>query len=666
MLYRQINWRPLLCGAVFTVFAVPAFAGFQVTASNASPTAMSKGQTVKLAASVQSSAAAGNMIVDLEVYNAAGAKVGQTFYQGQNFAAGQSLQYAWMYQLPTNAATGKYTFKVGVFTPGWSSDVYWNNAAASFSMSSTAGTATQGVCGAVNGQSLGVAPTGNLCSVGVASAVSGSSPWTWNCAGSNGGATASCSASPVSSGPPPTAGGCRMQLGSTPAIFCDTFDAPAGLGNGNRAGDLNGNVWGVSRAIGGGVNFGQRQYNQWNATQIDKCDGTTPTVIAPNDIIICNGQLREASNDNNSLQFEDGDVTSLAMYPKQPFDFAGRTGTISFDVSNDTNGIHSAWPEFWMSDLPVPDPFNHFDSWQSLPANGFGIRMAANADPGQLGICPNRNNLSKYRWTVDSAAVIRGYVLDDENPPGFGKRTAMTVQTIDCVVMSSGPGNMNHVEIRVSQNEIDVYATDAGVSPTATSLRLIAKIVNANLSFTRGLIWLEDVHYNADKGDPLRPSQRQHTFSWDNVAFDGPFTYRDFSYDAPDNTAPGTNGSVNLGKFAAANQTTTWNVARVPANPQATAVRVLFNFNEEINPNPTTFNVIVNGHAHSVPWPYPDQIIHTWRTFAVTVPVTDLVAGTNVVQLGANAAEVFSNVNIVLVDVTAGMPVLPGSNDAYP
>jgi hypothetical protein len=667
MFYRQINWRPFLCGAVLAAFAVPAFASFQVTASNASPTVVSKGQTVKLAASVQSSAAAGGMIVDLEVYNAAGAKVGQTFYQGQNFAAGQSLQYAWLYQPPTTAATGKYTFKVGVFTPGWSADVYWNNGAATFALSTTGGTPTQGVCGAVNGQALSVAPTGNLCSAGVASAVSGSGPWTWSCAGSNGGATASCSAShAVSSGPPPTAGGCGMQLGSTPAVFCDTFDAPAGLGNGSRAGELNGNVWGVSRAIGGGVNFGQREFNQWNATQIDKCDGTTPTVTAPNDIIICNGQLREASNDNNSLQFEAGTVTSLAMYPKQPFDFAGRTGTISFDVSNDTDGSHSAWPEFWMSDLPVPDPYNHFESWQSLPANGFGIRMAANADPGQLGICPNQNNLSKSRWTVDSAAVIRDHVLDDENPPGYGTRTAMTVHTIDCVVMSSGPGNMNHVEIRVSQNEIDVYATDAGVAPTPTSLRLIAKIVNANLSFTRGLIWLEDVHYNADKGDPARPSQRQHTFSWDNVAFDGPFTYRDFSYDAPDNTAPGANGAVNLGKFAVANQTTTWNVAGIPANPQATAVRVLFNFNGEVNPNPTTLNVIVNGHAHSVPWPFPDQLTNTWRTLAVTVPATDLVAGTNVVQLGANAAEVFSNVNIVLVDVTGGVPVLPGSNDAFP
>ena len=71
--------------------------------------------------------------------------------------------------------------------------------------------------------------------------------------------------------------------------------------------------------------------------QIQTCNGTK-TVTPPNDVVICNGQLREASNDNPSGGFEAGGVTMLAMYPKQPFDFAGRTGTVSFDISNDSHG----------------------------------------------------------------------------------------------------------------------------------------------------------------------------------------------------------------------------------------------------------------------------------------------------------------------------------------
>jgi fibronectin type 3 domain-containing protein len=472
--------------------------------------------------------------------------------------------------------------------------------------------------------------------------------------------SAQVSALPAVPSSTPSANACGMQLGTSAVIFCDTFDAPAGIGN--RAGDLNGNVWGVSRASGQ-VAFGGI-FNEWAPTLIQKCDGTTAQVIAPNDVIICNGQVREASNDNVSGVFDDGTVTVLAMYPKQSFDFAGRTGTVSFDVSNDTNGSHAAWPEFWLSDLPVPAPFNHFASWQALPANGFGIRFAANADIGSPGSCPNNNNINKLRWTVSTAVVVRGYVMDDTE--GYGVRTALAVRDLDCVIEASGPDQMNHVEIRISQNQIDVYATDAGVTASPATLKHIAVVTNANLTLTRGLIWIQDAHYNADKGDTSRPSQRQHTFAWDNVAFDGPFTDRDFTFDALDNTAPGPNGSVNLAKFSAANQTTSWSIPNLPANPQAAGAKVLFNFNGSLYPNPTSLNVIVNGHAHTVPWPYPDQLMQTWRTYAAAIPLTDLVAGTNVVQLGATTAQIFSNVDIVLADVAGGVPVLPGANDAYP
>jgi hypothetical protein len=458
-----------------------------------------------------------------------------------------------------------------------------------------------------------------------------------------------------------------MQLGGT-AVFCDTFDNK-NPGIPSRTGGLDPNVWGVSRTTGN-VNFGQGQYNAWASTQLQTCNGTT-TVSPPNDIMLCGGQLREASNDNPTGVFDAGTVTSLAMYPKQPFDFAGRTGTVSFDVSNDA-GPHGTWPEFWLSDAPVPTPFNHFDSWEALPANGLGVRFDAVAPIGQQGGCPNTNNINKLRFTVDSAAVVRNYVLDDTL--GYGPQTT-TVTALDCVVESSGagtngPAQMNHIELRISQNQVDVYATDAGVAASPATLKHIAVINNANLTLTRGLIWLQDVHYNGDKIlDPTRASQKVHTYAWGNVAFDGPFTDRDFAYDALDDLTPYTAdgfaaGSVNLGKVSNAGQTASWNVLSLPANPQPSAVKVLFNF--YYSSVPTTLNVIVNGHAHPTPYPYPDTLSNTWRTLAVIIPVTDLVAGTNVVQLGSDQQMVTSNVDIVLGGVPGGVPVLPGSNNAYP
>jgi hypothetical protein len=52
-----------------------------------------------------------------------------------------------------------------------------------------------GACGTTNGMAVTTAPVANLCSTGTTSTVRGTGPWTWSCGGSNGGTTASCSAS---------------------------------------------------------------------------------------------------------------------------------------------------------------------------------------------------------------------------------------------------------------------------------------------------------------------------------------------------------------------------------------------------------------------------------------------------------------------------------------
>ena len=129
-----------------------------------------------------------------------------------------------------------------------------------------------------------------------------------------------------------------MQLGGTLA-FCDTFDTAAGIGN--RSGQLNGTIWGVSRWTGD-MNFGSDYQSPWVKSTLDGCNGPQPAQPDGTDVIICNGQLRESTNDNATGAFEAGTVTALTIYPKQPFNFAGRTGTISFDVSNDTQGSHGA------------------------------------------------------------------------------------------------------------------------------------------------------------------------------------------------------------------------------------------------------------------------------------------------------------------------------------
>src|SRR5262249_15672555 len=155
-------------------------------------------------------------------------------------------------------------------------------------------------------------PSTNLCSAGTASSVAGTGPWTWGCSGSNGGTTASCSASVTVSGgstppttptptptptPGPVSGKCCLPLARA-AVFCETFDNK-NPGIPSRTGGLDPNVWGASRIMTT-VNLGGDLYNGWaSATQLQSCNGTV-TVAPPNEIAVCNGQLREAVNDNPS------------------------------------------------------------------------------------------------------------------------------------------------------------------------------------------------------------------------------------------------------------------------------------------------------------------------------------------------------------------------------
>ncbi len=127
-----IAWFTIMLTALLFMPYPALAAGFQVTSASAVPATTTPGQNVTLKASVQASVAANNMVVDFEIYNATGSRIAQTFYQGQNFAAGRTIPYTWNYTVPAGTAAGTYTLKLGIFTAGWASNPYWNNTVSSY------------------------------------------------------------------------------------------------------------------------------------------------------------------------------------------------------------------------------------------------------------------------------------------------------------------------------------------------------------------------------------------------------------------------------------------------------------------------------------------------------------------------------------------------------
>lgn len=424
--------------------------------------------------------------------------------------------------------------------------------------------------------------------------------------------------------------------GLSDAAFCDAFNAPAGTGT--RSGDL-APVWGVSRSAPA---VPQQQGNVlWTRTATNQCGIGSGFPTA--DVRICNGQLVESLNDG-------GTQPTLAMYPKQPFDFAGRTGKVTFDVSADPGSGHSAWPGFVITDQPVPTPGFHQSGMSPDARNSFGFNLLAVCDAGG----GNGSGISVGDAFLTSNGSYQGL-----NPINTG-----------CIAKGS-PSSLNHFEIDLNASGATVYGTAPGGGPLV-QLSSIA----ASMPLSRGLIWIEDQHYNAAKdGNPA-----DHAFVWDNVGFDGPVLPRDLTFDVLDNgwtyNAQGTQEilgwrqQTGTGKSITAEQTN----GPLPVTPaitqanigSASAGLVTFNyFTEGVSLNIT---YALNGNpSHTCTGSIDPSQGNAMRTIACPVPLSDFIAGTNMVSMDTgNYDTSIANIDLILVGAGGTVPCNCGEGTPVP
>jgi hypothetical protein len=172
-----------------------------------------------------------------------------------------------------------------------------------------------------------------------------------------------------------------------------------------------------------------------------------------------------------------------------------------------------------------------------------------------------------------------------------------------------------------------------------------------NLSCTQGLVWLNDVHYNARKAvEPCEcGTQFDHSYAWDNLGFDGPKTYRDWGFDVPyanvANTARSQSGDPTYVQTGYSLGSTRNLVVTGVNKGAATGAKVVLNTN---NWNGQTLSLSVNGHA---------TITHTLggsftaQSFSMPVPLGDIVAGTNTLTFSSDDGgnTVITNITLILV-----------------
>jgi hypothetical protein len=95
---------------------------------------VARGGHQALTARVTANVDAGTVLVDFEVYNRPNGK--KAFQDAQNveLRAQRPVTVRRDFRLPANAATGLYTFEIGVFGIGWSHMYAWDNDAGRFSV----------------------------------------------------------------------------------------------------------------------------------------------------------------------------------------------------------------------------------------------------------------------------------------------------------------------------------------------------------------------------------------------------------------------------------------------------------------------------------------------------------------------------------------------------
>jgi hypothetical protein len=106
------------------------------SSATAIPSTVAVGGTSNISAAVTETGPAGltNAIVELQIFSPSGSAVATTYWTGQNFTAGQSLPYSYSWTPGTGIPAGVYNVTIGVFNSNWSYDYYWNNSAATITV----------------------------------------------------------------------------------------------------------------------------------------------------------------------------------------------------------------------------------------------------------------------------------------------------------------------------------------------------------------------------------------------------------------------------------------------------------------------------------------------------------------------------------------------------
>jgi hypothetical protein len=258
---------------------------------------------------------------------------------------------------------------------------------------------------------------------------------------------------------------------------------------------------------------------------IRPCRGGLPAQVSPpNDALVCDATTAIASP-HLMVAVGAQNYGQNSYRIRQPFDFAGRTGKIVFDVDATVeNGLIG-----WTSVEVVEDPTNvptfalDFDNDEdaAVPRNGLELQFqngCVNAGAPGVGL----RMLLVYRNYQPTALVPS--------------------QSAPCIPTQRD--HLNHFELRVSQQNVEVWATPASANGVSFGNAVLVYGAPVSLPFSRGYVSISTHNHASLKYSPTYSVSHAEMDAWvtrwDNVGFDGPVITNWREYEVADSLTPGT------------------------------------------------------------------------------------------------------------------------------
>jgi hypothetical protein len=302
------------------------------------------------------------------------------------------------------------------------------------------------------------------------------------------------------------------------AAFCDPFDAPSDLAG--RAGELDPRRWSAARNAPQGLTGDGRSLAVGLATLPTCRDGLPARVLPDRDTLVCEGN--EGVQSRHLLAAVAAQNYGQNSYRiRQPFDFEGRTGRIVFDAEAYMLCAGLGWISVEVTQDPSPAPsFGIFvnDEGGAIPRNAIEVQLMH----GCAG------------WVEGPAIAVRGVHV-------FREHENTMIEPPQPTCLATEQGHLNHFEIALSQDRIEVYGTPASPDGLSFEVPQLIFAADVDLPFTRGYVHITThnhatIKYSDGMGADDCTDVLHDAWSarWDNVGFDGPVIASYREHEVPD------------------------------------------------------------------------------------------------------------------------------------